>query len=338
MEVKVECSCGTRYKFDVEPVNGVMPVRVSCPSCNADGTAAANAVIQHASSVQPASVSAQPSSTDRPRIRLSIPSQGGPQPVPAAHEPPAAVATPVVAPAPVRPVTRPVLGPAQPAAEAGGKGRFGMGILGAVLGTLLGVGIWLGIFYATDLGSRSFIKLFCIGVGIAAGFGARLLSKDEGSHDLGYITAAIALIGIFATQYTIAKEQTIGRYKKVVGAVYEAQLEYAKKAVKVVPTGSDREIREFLAKESVEEGERVKPAEISADQVQYFRDKQLPELRELASGKKTKTEYNKEFGTEEIEENAGFKLFLAIKGLGAFTFGAMIVALGAAFKIAGSNA
>jgi hypothetical protein len=336
MEVKVECSCGTRYKFDVEPVNGVMPVGVSCPSCGVDGTQSANAVIQHALAVQSASVGAPAVVADRPRIRLNIPAPGGPQ-QPAAHEPLAAVAAPVGAPAPVRPVPRTALGPAQPAAEAG-KGRFGMGILGAVLGTLLGVGIWLGIFYATDLGSKSFIKLFCIGVGITAGFGARLLSKDEGSHDLGYITAAIALVGIFAAQYTIAKEQTIGRYKKVVGAIYEEQVEYAKKALKVIPTGSDKEIREFLAKESVEDGERVKPAEISADDVQYFREKQLPELRELASGKKTKTEYNKEFGTEEIEENAGFKLFLAIKGLGAFTFGAMIVALGTAFKIAGSNA
>ncbi len=337
MEIKVECSCGTRYKFDVEPVSGMMPVGVSCPSCGVDGTAAANAVIQHASNVQPASVGTQPSSADRPRIRLSIPSQGGTQPTPAAHEPPAAVAAPAVAPAPVRPVTRPILGPAQPAAEDG-YGRFGMGVLGAVLGTLLGVGIWLGIFYATDLGSRSVIKLFCIGVGVTAGFGARILSKDEGSHDLGYVTAAIALIGIFATQYTIAKEQTIGRYKKFVGVVYEAQLEYAKKAVKAVPTGSDKEITEFLAKESVEDGERIKPTEVSADEVQLFRDKQLPELRDLASGKKNKAEYNKEFGTEEIEENAGFKLFLAIKGLGVATFGAMIVALGAAFKIAGSNA
>jgi hypothetical protein len=88
----------------------------------------------------------------------------------------------------------------------------------------------------------------------------------------------------------------------------------------------------------VEDGERIKPGEISAEDVQYFREKRLSELRDMASGKKTKTEYNKELGTEEIEENAGFKLFLAIKGLGVFTFGAMLVSLGTAFKIAGSNA
>lgn len=40
--VKIECDCGQNYAFDVEPVNGRMPWAVSCPSCGADGTAAAN--------------------------------------------------------------------------------------------------------------------------------------------------------------------------------------------------------------------------------------------------------------------------------------------------------
>ena len=38
MEIKVQCGCGTRFAFDVEPVNGRMPVRVNCPGCGADGT------------------------------------------------------------------------------------------------------------------------------------------------------------------------------------------------------------------------------------------------------------------------------------------------------------
>jgi len=46
MEVKVQCPCGTRYAFDVEPVNGRMPGRVNCPGCGADGTDLANEVIR----------------------------------------------------------------------------------------------------------------------------------------------------------------------------------------------------------------------------------------------------------------------------------------------------
>lgn len=42
VEVKVLCSCGTKYKFDVEPVHGRMPSAIQCPSCGADGTETAN--------------------------------------------------------------------------------------------------------------------------------------------------------------------------------------------------------------------------------------------------------------------------------------------------------
>ena len=45
MEIKITCACGSRFKFDVEPVQGRMPVAVQCPACGADGTANANALI-----------------------------------------------------------------------------------------------------------------------------------------------------------------------------------------------------------------------------------------------------------------------------------------------------
>jgi uncharacterized protein YxjI len=45
MEVNIQCACGTKFKFDVEPVNGMMPAPVHCPTCNADATVSANVVI-----------------------------------------------------------------------------------------------------------------------------------------------------------------------------------------------------------------------------------------------------------------------------------------------------
>jgi hypothetical protein len=45
MDLKVVCQCGQKFKFDVEPVNGRMSFTVNCPVGNADGTAAANALI-----------------------------------------------------------------------------------------------------------------------------------------------------------------------------------------------------------------------------------------------------------------------------------------------------
>ncbi len=54
MEIKVSCACGSRYKFDVEPINNRMPTPVQCPTCGVDGTASANAVIASQSVAQPA--------------------------------------------------------------------------------------------------------------------------------------------------------------------------------------------------------------------------------------------------------------------------------------------
>jgi uncharacterized protein YxjI len=42
MEIKIQCGCGTKYKFEVEPVNGRMPVAAICPSCGTNGTFEAN--------------------------------------------------------------------------------------------------------------------------------------------------------------------------------------------------------------------------------------------------------------------------------------------------------
>jgi hypothetical protein len=56
--IKIECGCGQRYAFDVEPVDGRMPYTVACPICGADGTGAANEVI--AQSVEQVAIAASP--------------------------------------------------------------------------------------------------------------------------------------------------------------------------------------------------------------------------------------------------------------------------------------
>jgi hypothetical protein len=96
MEVKVQCGCGTRFAFEVEPVNGRMPVRINCPDCGADGTDYANEVIRQklgAAAVPAAPVAIAVVSTPAPTpapvrqpVRVTVP-----QPVAVA----VAVATPV---------------------------------------------------------------------------------------------------------------------------------------------------------------------------------------------------------------------------------------------------
>jgi hypothetical protein len=63
--IKIQCGCGQRYAFDVEPVNGHMASLVACPVCGADGTIAANAII--ARSMQP-----QPAVVPEPAVRLHV--------------------------------------------------------------------------------------------------------------------------------------------------------------------------------------------------------------------------------------------------------------------------
>jgi len=91
-EVKVQCACGAKYKFDVEPIFNQMPTRVQCPTCGADGTAAANAYLQQRTP------------------------PGAPVPVPANVPTPRPAAVPAPAPVPV-----PVAAVAAPAPAAGLK-------------------------------------------------------------------------------------------------------------------------------------------------------------------------------------------------------------------------
>jgi hypothetical protein len=63
--IKIQCGCGQRYAFDVEPVNGRMTSPVACPACGTDGTIAANAII--AQNAQP-----QPAVAPRPMVRLHV--------------------------------------------------------------------------------------------------------------------------------------------------------------------------------------------------------------------------------------------------------------------------
>ncbi|MFZ0827219.1 MAG: PQQ-binding-like beta-propeller repeat protein [Verrucomicrobiia bacterium] len=89
MEVKIHCPCETRFAFDVEPLNGRMPVRVNCPGCGADRTELANEMIrQKLAPVAPLTVDAS--------VARVIP----PAPIPAGQPMRVAVAQPPAAAVP----------------------------------------------------------------------------------------------------------------------------------------------------------------------------------------------------------------------------------------------
>lgn len=185
------------------------------------------------------------------------------------------------------------------------------------------------------------IKLFAIGVGALAGWGAELLGKGEGSKELGGITAALALAAIVGAQYFVA----LGWWHDALAAglgesSYALHVKQAKDAVAAIPTGSDEEIRNYLAKEEVDEGDEPDPGSVSADDVKRFRAKRLPEFRDLASGKMTEAQYDTAHGIDpaqeqklqETEDNTFKGVFLLLL-LSKTNIISLVVAAGAAFKL-----
>jgi hypothetical protein len=108
MEVKVLCPCGAKFKFDVEPVRGRMPTPISCPSCGADATGHANAIIEETlraagqtvePQVAPAPAPPPPASIRPIGLRIDRPAtvEAGVEP----SDPP-----PLAPPRPIRPVSK----------------------------------------------------------------------------------------------------------------------------------------------------------------------------------------------------------------------------------------
>ena len=84
MELKVVCNCGQKFAFDVEPVNGRMPLRINCPECGADRTDFANEVIrqQFGAAAIPIIIAPAPMPISQP-MRVAMPASAAPAATPA---------------------------------------------------------------------------------------------------------------------------------------------------------------------------------------------------------------------------------------------------------------
>ncbi|HXA45042.1 MAG TPA: hypothetical protein VNZ25_06010, partial [Candidatus Angelobacter sp.] len=301
MELKVLCDCGQKFKFDVEPANGRMPFPVSCPVCNVDATERANALIAEKLAQNPvpaAPEAASPPVASPPPI---APVSGGLRIARSAPEPQLAMAAPADNSSPPIGAVRPFA--VQAAANPPRPTSFGKGLLGGLIGALVGSIIYLLIFKYTGV----HLKLLAIGVGGLAGWFAEFLGKGEGSKELGGITAVFVIAGIIGAQYFVAlgwwdklkQEELLVAQNAYANAVAEAG-----EAVKMVPTGSDAEIRAYLARQSEAEGLKLQPADFQAEDVKEFRENQLPEYQSLASGRITKAEYDRTHELKTTETSA----------------------------------
>jgi hypothetical protein len=349
MEVKVQCDCGQKYKFDVEPVNGRMPFTVACPICGADGTDKANAILRETIVYQiPAPPSWQPPTPppqpapEQPGLRVNIPSAGAPSP----STPPPISPLPAL-PAPIgqrgTSFAQGAAAGAQP--KTGRKPSFALGLLGGFLGALVGAAIYFAIFKIT--GPFFMLRyVLALGVGGLTGWLAHMLGKGEGSKELGGLAAAFTVVGILAAQYflTLEKWHSNEDLNNVNQAIqdggYAESVKQAKEVVKAIPTGSDAEIRMYIAKQQAEEGQPPKPETIGNDEVKVFRDNELTNYLDLASGKLTKEAFwakngfdpkqaKKILDTEDTAES-GLAVIVAIFKAGIIS---MIVGAGVAYKL-----
>ncbi len=172
--IKIQCGCGQKYAFDVEPVNGRMGTAVACPVCGTDGTAVANEIISQTLASQ---------APPPPRIAgLRIGATA-----------PAATADVITRPA------VPAIMQAPPKATS--QVSLGLGILGALLGAAVGIGVMYGFFEWA--GFR--FPLLGVGIGVLTGLGARILARGTDST-LGIISGVIALLSVVGTLYLMYGE------------------------------------------------------------------------------------------------------------------------------------
>jgi hypothetical protein len=178
VEVKIQCPCGARYKFDVEPLHGRMPAPVHCPVCGVEGTVSANAIIQQ---------------------KLAPPP---PQPAPLAEV--------EIIPPPPRPAQNPAL--AVPAARAvsttaqlGGRAmplprdplpvkhppQLVPGVAGAIIAAAIGGAVWFSLLALTGFE----LGLIAWAAGAQTGWAARALARG-GSARLGWLAAACAVTAL----------------------------------------------------------------------------------------------------------------------------------------------
>ena len=323
MEIKIQCSCGSRYKFDVEPVNGRVPVPLACPNCQANWTEHANAMIAQtlgspAPTAGAAVTVAQPAATVP--VAAAPPSMPSPMKVNlrlSGHAAPGSSSAPAAAPSAEQPAADPAPAPSgrhmprvptlDPLVDQYDTGGFGRGFLGAAAGALLG-GVAFYLLFA-HAGVR--LKVVALGVGFLAGMGARLLGKDR-SKELGAIAAVLSIGMIVGAQYLVAwkwfhEGELTTDATEPAKSEYDERVAEARKVVAAIPNGTDQEIRLYLAKEQAEDGEKPDLKSIEPIEIKEFKDEQLPHYRKLADGTITKEDYDKEH-TVVLSDEARQKL------------------------------
>ena len=175
VEIKIPCDCGTKYKFDVEPLNGRMPQRVFCPGCGFEGTGVANDQLRE-------------KLAPRPGLGAKT------APLPVSSSPVRSEALEVLPPVAAMPLpTSPLRSAKQGLDSQTAQSRFVPGMLGAIVTAAVGALAWFFLVKVTGFQ----IGFAAWGIGLLVGTGARGAGR-EGSRPLAVgsgLCAFLALAG-----------------------------------------------------------------------------------------------------------------------------------------------
>jgi hypothetical protein len=169
--------------------------------------------------------------------------------------------------------------------RAYGEPNLQMGALGAVLGGLVGMTIWFVMLKCLNVE----IGLIAWGVGGLVGFGCRVLGGGY-SRQLGWIAALCALVAIVGGEF-LATKAKFGEYlDKMIGDLYVEQMNYAKQAVSKT---TDEDLRTFLVTTRQGSEAQPKPATVTPEDLEQFRSKEMPNLKDFINGHPSKAEFDR---------------------------------------------
>ncbi len=326
IEVKVLCPCGSKFKFDVEPVNNLVPSPVTCPSCGQDATELANADLHQKLHLLPATPPAEAlpatAGSELPKVRLRLSAHAEPAGAPAAPAPVTTTPTPAALPA-GRTISPAVARHLEPS----GDRALWLGIAGAVAGGFVGMMIWFLIIKWTHYE----IGWIAWGVGVLAGYGARVTGSQP-TPALGFITALCALAAIVGGQYLATRSIVTEILDKGINEAYTERLNYAREGVNAK---SDDEIRAFLIRHGEADDDDKKAGRLQVvrpEQIKEFRDTEQTTLQEFIAGKPSREEFGRNL--RRIQETAGFRMLMFKESFGLMTLLWLFLGMGSAFKIA----
>ena len=218
MELKVVCNCGQKFVFDVEPLNGRMPMPINCPACGIDATENANSAIALKIAAPPSVRMTVTIPTPPPPSAGGIPIPPPPNSAPSAApqsagglrinkpahtESPQAASVP--APLPIQPnPSRPKPMTHVPTYTPGylkdnpalQNNNFMLGILGAFIGAILGLAFMFGLLIFLGFS----IPYTGVIIGALTGFGARIFYRGT-DYTLGAAAAAVAFFVVGGALY-----------------------------------------------------------------------------------------------------------------------------------------